>query len=110
MKSTNLLMLVVLSAAIVTALTATTGASLGTAVYADKKHCEDNKDNNCNHTEKNQKLTGKDECDNNNKIRHHSNDNNIDNILVCSVDAVNLKDTVLVNSSIFGDTIQPQFP
>jgi hypothetical protein len=59
-----------------TALTATTGASLVTAVYADKK-----KDNNCNHTEKNQKLTAKDECDNNNKIKDHSKDNNIDNIL-----------------------------
>ena len=103
-------MLVVLSTAIMTALTATTGASLVTAVYADKKHCEDNKDNNCNHTEKNQKLTTKEECDNNNNIKDHSKDNNIDNILVCSIDAVNLKDTVLQNSKVFGDTVQPQFP
>ena len=110
MKSKNLIILVVLSAAIMTALTATTGASLVTAVYADKKQCEDNKDNNCNHTEKNQKLTAKDDCNNNNKIKDHSKDNNIDNILVCSIDAVNLKDSVLVNSKVFGDTVQPQFP
>jgi hypothetical protein len=38
MKSKNLLMFVVLSAAIVTALTATTGTSLITTVYAYKKH------------------------------------------------------------------------
>ena len=106
MKSKNLIMLVVMSGAIMTALTATVGAT----VYADKKQCEDNKDNNCNHTEKNQKLTAKDDCDNNNKIKDHSKDNNIDNILVCSIDAVNLKDSVLVNSTVFGDTVQPQFP
>ena len=47
-------MFVVLSAAIVTALTATIGT-----VYADKKHCEDNGDDNCNHTENNQKLSPK---------------------------------------------------
>ena len=75
-----------------------------------KKQCEDNKDNNCNHTEKNQKLRAIDDCDNNNKIKDHSKDNNIDNILVCSIDAVNLKDSVLVNSTVFGDTVQPQFP
>ena len=59
MKSKNLLMFVVLSAAIVTALTATIGTSLISTVYADKKHCEDNGDNNCNHTENNQKLSPK---------------------------------------------------
>ncbi len=109
MKSKNLLMFVVLSAAIVTALTAITGVSLVSAVYADKKHCEDNEDNNCNHTERNQKLTAKDECENENTIKHHSDDNDIDNILICSVDATNLRESVLLNSTVFGDIIAPEF-
>ena len=45
MTSKNLSMFEILSATIVTALTATTGTSLITTVYADKKHCEDNEDN-----------------------------------------------------------------
>ena len=40
MKSKNLLIFVVLFAAIVTALTATIGTSLISKVYADKKHCK----------------------------------------------------------------------
>jgi hypothetical protein len=106
MKSMNLLIFVVLSAAIVTALTATTGTSLITKVYADKKHCEDNEGNNCNRTENNQKLSPKDECDNENTIKHHSDDNDIDNILICSIDATNLRDSVLLNSTVFGDIVE----
>ena len=60
----------------------------------DEKKCKNNEDNNCNDTEKNQKLSAKDECDNENTVKHHSDDNNIDNILICSIDAVNLKDSV----------------
>ena len=108
MKSKNLLMFVVLSAAIVTALIATTGTSLITTVYADKKHC-DNEDNNCNHTENNQKLSSKDECDNKNTIKHQSDDNDIDNILICTIDATNLRDSVLLNSNVFGDIVAPEF-
>jgi len=89
MKSKNLLMFVVLSAAIVTALTATIGTSLISTVYADKKHCEDNGDDNCNHTENNQKLSPKDECNNEN--------------------ATNLRDSVLLNSTVFGDVVAPEF-
>ncbi len=109
MKSKNLLMFVVLSAAIVTALTATIGTSLISTVYADKKHCEDNGDNNCNHTENNQKLSPKDECDNENTIKHHSHNNDINNILICSIDATNLRDSVLLNSTVFGDIVAPEF-
>lgn len=109
MKTMNLLMFVVLSAVIVTALTTTTGPSLITRVYADKKHCEDNEDNNCNHTENNQKLSPKDECDKENTIKQHSDDNDIDNILICSIDATNLRDSVLLNSTIFGDIVAPEF-
>lgn len=109
MKTKNLLMFVVLSAAIATALTATTGTSLVTAVYADKKHCEDNGNNNCNDRERNQKLSAKDECDNETTIKHHSDDNEIENTLICSIDAANLRDSVLVNSTVFGDLIASEF-
>lgn len=109
MNSKNLLMFEVLSTAIVTALIATTGTSLITTVYADKKHCEDNEDNNCNHTENNQKLSSKDECDNKNTIKHQSDDNDIDNILICTIDATNLQDSVLLNSNVFGDIVAPEF-
>ena len=100
MKSKNLLMFVVLSSAIVTALTATIGTSLISKVYADKKHCEDNGDDNCNHTENNQKLSPKDECDNENTIKHHSHGNDY---------ATNLRDSVLLNSAVFGDIVAPEF-
>ena len=73
------------------------------------KSTEDNGDNNCNHTENNQKLSPKDECDNENTIKDHSKKNDNGNVLVCSTDAVNLKDSVLLNSTIFGDTIEPIF-
>ncbi|HEX9318194.1 MAG TPA: hypothetical protein VF884_04590 [Nitrososphaeraceae archaeon] len=109
MKIGSKLMFVVLSVTILTALTATAGAFLVTAAFADKKHCEDNGDDNCNHVEKNIKNTAKDECDNHNKIKDHSEHNDITNILVCSIDAAVLKDTALDNSSVFSDTVQPQF-
>ena len=82
------------------------GLMLG-LVTGMKERGTDNKDNNSNHTENNQKVTAKDECNNNEKIKDHNKDNNI---LVCSTDAVNLKDSVLPNSKVFGDTVQTQFP
>ena len=49
------------------------------------------------------------ECDNENTIKHHSHGNDIDNILICSIDATNLRDSVLLNSTVFGDTVAPDF-
>ena len=106
-----------LSLSIVAVLTGTSGMSLLSPVFAggdhhhdhDGKKCKNNEDNNCNDTEKNQKLSAKDECDNENTIKDHSKKNDNGNVLVCTTDAVNLKDSVLLNSTIFGDTIAPIF-
>jgi hypothetical protein len=106
MKTSNKLMFVVLSVTILTALTATTGSSIITAAYADKKHCEDNGDNNCNSTHKTQKIKAKNECEIENTNKHHSSHNDNDNTLRCTNNAANLKDTHLEsNSSIFGDVV-----
>ena len=106
----------ILSLSIVAVLTGTTGMSLLTPVFAggdhhdhSEKKCKKNEDNNCNDTENNQKLSPKDECDNENTIKHHSHGNDIDNILICSIDATNLRDSVLLNSTVFGDIVAPEF-
>jgi hypothetical protein len=106
----------ILSLSIVAALTGTTSVSLLSPVFAgddhhdhDGKKCKNNEDNNCNDTEKNQKLSAKDECDNENTIKDHSDKNDQGNVLICSTDAVNLKNSELINSTIFGDTVQPVF-
>ena len=106
----------ILSLSIVAVLTGTTSMGLLSPVFAGdddhddgSKKCKKNEDNNCNDKENNQKLSAKDECDNENTIKDHSDKNDQGNVLVCSTDAVNLKDSVLLNSSIFGDTIEPVF-
>ena len=111
-------MLVVLSLSIATVTMGTAGSSLVSPVFAggdppdhghDSKKCKDNGDNNCNNTERNQKLKTKTECENENTNKDHSHDNENVNILVCSTDAANLKDSELLNSSIFADTVEPAF-
>jgi hypothetical protein len=109
MKRDNKLTFVVLSVTILAALTATSNMFLVTATFADKKHCDHSGDGNCNHVEKNIKNTAKDNCENEDKNSHHSSKNDITNILVCSIDAAVLKDSALVNSSVFSDTVQPDF-
>ena len=74
----------------------------------DGKKSKDNGDNNCNHTERNQKLTTKTECENENINKDHSRDNENVNVLVC-IQSANLKDTELLNSTVFGDTVEPAF-
>ena len=104
---------VILSLSIATVVMGTTGMSLVSPVFAggdhDGKKCKDNDDNNCNHTEKNQKLSTKTECENENTSKDHSHDNDNVNVLICSTDAVNLRNSDLTNSSIFGDAIEPAF-
>jgi hypothetical protein len=107
----------ILSLSIVTVAMGTAGFSLVSPVSAGgdhhdhggKKECKKNDNNNCNDTEKNQKLTTKTECENENTNKDHSRDNDNTNILVCSTDAANLKDSLLLNSSIFADSVQPTF-
>ena len=55
----NVLMFVVLSAGILTALTGT-GMSQVITAFADKEECEDNDDNNCN--EKTHKIKQENKC------------------------------------------------
>jgi hypothetical protein len=97
----------------VTVITGTTGMSLLSPVFTggDHHHHDDkkNEDNNCNDTENNQKLSPKEQCDNENTIKDHSDKNDNGNVLICSSDAVNLKDSVPLNSTIFGDTVEPVF-
>ena len=102
-----------LSLSIVAVLTGTTGMSLLSSAFAGSHHhnhvgknCKENGDDNCNNTENNQKPTPKDD---ETTIKDHSKKNDNGNVLVCSIDAVNLKDSLLLNSTIFGDTIQPVF-
>ena len=116
MNKKKISMFVILSLSIATVVMGTTGMSLVSPVFAggdhhdhDGKKCKDNGDNNCNNTERNQKLTTKTECENENTNKDHSRDNDNTNILVCSTDAVNLKDSVLLNSTVFGDTVEPAF-
>ena len=113
MNEKKISMFVILSLSIATVVMGTTGISLVLPVFAggdhDGKKCKDNDDNNCNHTEKNQKLSTKTECENENTSKDHSHDNDNVNVLICSTDAVNLRNSDLTNSSIFGDAIEPAF-
>lgn len=102
MYSKNLVMFVVLSIGMLTALTAM-NLTLATPVFASKKHCEDNGDNNCNSHHNTQKIKSKNECEIENKNKGHSHDNENTNGLVCASQNANLRDSVLVNSSVFGD-------
>ncbi len=117
MKTKKIGMLVVLSLSIATVIMGTTGLNLVLPVFAGgdhhdhggKKECKKNDSNNCNDTEKNQKLSTKTECENENTIKDHSSKNDNTNVLVCSTDAANLKNSLLINSSVFADTVQPVF-
>jgi hypothetical protein len=76
----NVLMLVVLSAGILTALTGT-GMSQAQTAFADKERvCEDNDNNNCN--DQKQKIDQENKCkivnENENKDRSDHNDNRIE--------------------------------
>ena len=117
MNTKKIGMLVVLSLSLATVIMGTTGLSLVSPVFAGgdhhdhggKKECKKNDNNNCNDTEKNQKLTTKTECENENEIKDHSDKNDNTNVLVCSINPANLKNSLLLNSSIFADTVQPAF-
>jgi hypothetical protein len=116
MNTKRIAIFAILSLSIVTVIIGTTGMSLLSPVFAggdhhhhDGKKCKKNEDNNCNDTENNQKLSSKEQCDNENTIKDHSDKNDNANVLICSTDAVNLKDSLLLNSTIFGDTVEPVF-
>ena len=72
MNTKNVLMLVMLSAGMLTGLTATATLQ-GQTAFADKKKCEDNSDNNCN--DKSQNMKQKNECKIENENKDHSGGN-----------------------------------
>jgi len=79
-------MLVVLSAGMLTALTASAMSQGQTAFADDKKKCEDNGDNNCN--EKEQKLYQKNDCKNEVETKDDSSSSST-NSISCSINGLN---------------------
>src|SRR6266540_812651 len=104
MNSKNLILLVVLSTGMLTALTATTIA-FATPVFASKKHCEDNGDNNCNSTHNTQKIKAKNECEIENKNKDYSSHNDNLNELLCLQQNANVRDSAFINASVFGSPL-----
>ena len=98
-------MLVVVSIAIVAAISGTAATSLVAPVFAggDEKKCKGNGDNNCNDTHKTQKIREKNYCEIENTNKDHSSDNENLNELDCINDAQNLKDV----EQIFGLIAEP---
>ena len=96
LKTKNMLMFVVLSAGMLTALTATM-MSQAVPVYADKKKCEDNKNNNCNDSHKTQKIDQKNKCETENENSHHSKKNDNANLQFCDNIGANVKDVFVLS-------------
>jgi len=89
-------MFVVLSAGMLTALTVTM-MSQATPVFADKKKCKDNGDNNCNDKHRTQKIDVKNKCEIENKNKDHSSHNDNENELVCANEAANLNGVEIIS-------------
>jgi hypothetical protein len=79
-------MLVILSAGMLTALTASAMSQGQTAFADDKNKCKDNGDNNCN--EKEQKLYQKNDCRNEDETKDDSSSSN-SNEVSCSIFGLN---------------------
>ena len=94
-------MFVVLSAGMLTGLTATMMAQ-AVPVFADKKKCEDNDNNNCNDTHKTQKIDEKNKCKIENENKDHSKKNDNENLLECSNFAANVKDLLVLSQRVDG--------
>jgi hypothetical protein len=73
-------MLVVLSAGLLTALSAT-AMSQAQPAFADKKKCEDNGSDNCN--DQNQNMKQKNDCKIENENKDHSDGNSNENEQTC---------------------------
>jgi hypothetical protein len=95
LKTKNMLMFVVLSAGMLTALSATM-MSQAIPVFADKNKCEDNDNNNCNDTHKTQKIESKNKCETENENSHHSKKNDNENLLICDNIGANVKDVLVL--------------
>ena len=72
--------------------------------HGDKK-CKNNDDNNCNDKHNTQKIKTKNECEIENTNKDHSKDNENLNGLACVSQNANVRDSLLVNSDIFGSAV-----
>src|SRR5262249_11511086 len=59
---------------------------------ADKKHCDDNENNNCNDSHKTQKIDQENKCKIENENEDHSSDNVNQNLVQCENIGANVKD------------------
>ena len=100
LNTKSVLMLVVLSAGMLTVLTGT-GVSQGAPAFADKDECEDNDDNNCNET--NHKIIQENNCKAVNefeKIGSMNNPTNNNQFICTNV----LTSPANGNDNVFGDS------
>jgi hypothetical protein len=106
--------LVVLSFSVTAVMTGTAVTSLVTPVFAGGDHnhhdhgdkkCKNNDDNNCNDKHNTQKIKTKNECEIENTNKDHSKDNENLNGLACVSQNANVRDSLLVNSEVFGSPL-----
>jgi len=80
------------------ALISTIGMTWGTHVYADNE-CDKNDDNNCNHTEKNQKSSPKVECEVDTDITDHNRNTVVGPTdLQCNSSSSNIRDSTVIQN------------
>lgn len=104
---------VVLSLSIAAIITGTATSSMVSPVFAGGHHnhdhgdkkCKDNGDNNCNDKHSTQKIKTKNDCEIENNNKDHSKDNENVNGLACVSQNANVKDSLFVNSDVFGNQI-----
>jgi hypothetical protein len=113
MNTNRLVILAVLTLSIAAVATGTAATGLVLPAFAgghdhhnhgDQK-CKDNGDNNCNDKHNTQKIKTKNECEIENTNKDHSKDNENLNGLACVSQNANVRDSLLVNSDIFGSPV-----
>ena len=115
MNTNKMVILAVLTVSIAAvATTGTAGTGLVLPAFAGGEHdhhdhgdkkCKNNDDNNCNDKHNTQKIKTKNECEIENTNKDHSKDNENFNGLACVSQNANVRDTLLVNSDIFGSAV-----
>jgi hypothetical protein len=114
MNTNRLVILTVLTLSIAAVATGTAATGLVLPAFAGGEHdhhdhgdkkCKDNGDNNCNDKHNTQKIKTKNECEIENTNKDHSKDNENLNGLACVSQNANVRDSLLVNSDIFGSAV-----
>lgn len=103
-----------LSLSLAALISGTAAAGMVTPAFAGGSHhhhdhgdakCKKNDDNNCNETHNTQKINSKNKCEIENQNKDHSKDNENINGLACVSQNANVRDSLLVNSDIFGNAL-----